>query len=46
MSDEVQKFVLAVDAGENVAAKDLLKKAMAKKVAEKLAATLRGSKEK
>ena len=41
MSDEVQKFVLAVDAGETAVAKDLLKKAMAQKVAEKIAKTLK-----
>ena len=41
MSDEVQKFVLAVEAGETVVAKDLLKKAMAQKVAEKIAKTLK-----
>lgn len=46
MNDEVQKFVLAVDAGENAVAKDLLKKAMAKKVAEKLAKTLREDEQK
>ena len=29
MNDNVQKFVLAVEAGETAVAKDLLKKAMA-----------------
>ena len=38
--NELQKFVLAVEAGENAVAKDLLKKAMAKKVAAKLAKTI------
>lgn len=41
MNDNVQKFVLAVEAGETVVAKDLLKKAMAQKVAEKIAKTLK-----
>ncbi len=41
MNDNVQKFVLAVEAGETAVAKDLLKKAMAQKVAEKIAKTLK-----
>ena len=41
MNDNVQKFVLAVEAGETAVAKDLLKKAMAQKVAEKVAKTLK-----